>query len=307
MAERYRAVVFTEYGGPEVLHVAELEAPLPGPGQVRVAVRAAGVNPIDWKIRSGAMAQAARTFPVVPGVEMAGVVDRLGEGVTGFAVGDAVLGTAAGTYAELALARVTSITAKPAELPWEVAAALPVAATTAYRVLALLGAAAGETLLIDGAAGGVGTLAVQVARHRGLTVIGTVGQHNHAYLRSLGAIPVTYGEGLVERVRAVAPHGVDAALDASGRGSLPALVELAGGPDRVVTIADYPGASALGVRFTSGGADDVPGSLADAAALAAAGTLDVPIARTYRLAEAADAQRDSQAGHVRGKLVVLPS
>lgn len=306
MGERYRAVVFYEYGGPEVLRLAELNAPLPGPGQVRVVVRAAGVNPIDWKIRGGAMAGTSRReFPVVPGVELAGVVDRLGEGVTQFAVGDQVLGTAPGAYAELALAQVGSLTAKPARLPWEVAAALPVAATTAYRVLSLLGASAGQTLLVDGAAGGVGTVTVQVARHRGLTVIGTASENNHAYLRSLGVVPVRYGEGLAERVRAAAPQGVDIALDASGRGSLPALVELTGDPGRVVTIADYPGAAALGARFSSGGPDEVPGSLADAVALTEAGTISIPIARTYPLAEAAQAHRDSEAGHVRGKLVLL--
>jgi NADPH:quinone reductase-like Zn-dependent oxidoreductase len=305
MADRYKAVVFSEYGGPDVLRLAELDAPEPGPGQVRIAVRAAGVNPIDWKIRSGAMAGVMPvTFPSVPGSDVAGVVDQVGPGVTEFSAGDEVLGTAPGSYAELALASVDSITAKPAKVTWELAAALPVVAKTTYRCLALLGVAAGETLLIDGAAGGVGTVAVQVAVHRGISVIGTASPANHEYLRSLGATPVSYGEGLADRVRAVAPQGVDAALDASGRGSLATLVELAGGPERVVTIAD-PAAAELGVRFSSGGPDEVPGSLADAAALAAEGTITLPIARTYPLADAADAQRESEAGHVRGKLILL--
>jgi NADPH:quinone reductase-like Zn-dependent oxidoreductase len=306
MTETYRAVEYTEYGGPEVLRVVERDAPEPGPGQVRVAVRAAGVNPIDWKIRSGAMARVMPArFPVVPGSDMAGVVDRVGPGVTAFAVGDEVLGRGSGTYAELTLAAVEGITRKPPEVSWEVAAGLPVVATTTYRVLALLGLKPGETLVVDGAAGGVGTVAVQVARHRGATVIGTAGPANHEYLRSLGAIPVAYGEGLADRVREVAPQGVDAALDASGRGSLAALVDLVGGPERVVTIADSAAAE-LGVRFTSGGADEVPGSLADAVSLVAAGTVTLPVARTYPLSEAAAAHRDSEAGHVRGKLVLLP-
>jgi NADPH:quinone reductase-like Zn-dependent oxidoreductase len=306
MTETYRAVEYAEYGGPEVLRVVERDAPEPGPDQVRVAIRAAGLNPIDWKLRSGEMAEVMPArFPVVPGVDMAGMVDRVGPGVTEFAVGDEVLGKGSGTYAELTLASTEGITAKPPEVSWEVAAGLPVVATTTYRVLALLGVKPGETLLIDGAAGGVGTIAVQVARQRGVEVIGTASPANHDYLSSLGAKPVSYGEGLAERVRAVSPGGVDAALDASGRGSLRALVDLVGGPERVVTIADGSAAE-LGVRFTSGGPDEVPGSLTDAVSLVAAGEITLPIARVYSLDDAADAQRDSEAGHVRGKLILVP-
>ena len=308
MADTYRAVVFSEYGDPDVLHVVERDVPRPGPGEVRIAVRAAGVNPFDWKVRSGAMPLVpAGGFPSVPGADVAGVVDEVGEGVTEYAVGDEVLGAASsGSYAEVAVASADRITAKPSGVSWEVAAGLPVVATTTYRVLALLDLTPGETVLIDGAAGGVGTVAVQVARHRGLTVIGTASERNHDYLRSLGAIPVTYGDGLADRVRVVAPQGVDAAVDASGRGSLATLVDLTGGPERVVTIADGAAAE-LGVRFTFGGPDEVPGSLADAVALVAAGELTLPIARTYPLADAASAHRDSEAGHVQGKLVLLTS
>ncbi|GAA5016393.1 NADP-dependent oxidoreductase [Actinopolymorpha pittospori] len=308
MADTYRAVVFSEYGDPDVLRIVERDAPRPGPGEVRIAVRAAGVNPIDWKVRSGVMPLVpAGGFPSVPGVDVAGVVEEVGEGVTEYAVGDEVLGAASsGSYAEVAVAPVEKITAKPSEVSWEVAGGLSVAATTTYRVFALLDLTPGETVLIDGAAGGVGTVAVQVARHRGLTVIGTASERNHDYLRSLGAIPVTYGDGLADRVRAVAPQGVDAAVDASGRGSLATLVDLTGGPERVVTIADGAAAD-LGVRFTFGGPDEVPGSLADAVALVATGKLILPIARTYSLAEAASAHWDSEAGHVQGKLVLLTS
>jgi NADPH:quinone reductase-like Zn-dependent oxidoreductase len=305
MSNTYHAVVFTEYGTPAVLRLVELDAPHPGPGQVRIAVRAAGVNPVDWKIRSGAMASVLPIeLPATPGFEVAGVVDELGAGVTEFAVGDEVLGSTAAGYGELALAAVGAITAKPAEVPWDVAAGLPVVASTAYRVLALLNATAGQTLVIDGAAGGVGTITVQIALHRGLKVIGTASEPNHDYLRSLGATPVSYGDGLAGRISAVAPDGVDVALDAAGRGSLRALVDLTGSPQRVVTIADHT-AAALGVRFTSGGTDEVPGSLADVAALVAAGTITLPISRSYPLSDAAVAHRDSEAGHVRGKLILL--
>ncbi|MER7865265.1 NADP-dependent oxidoreductase [Amycolatopsis japonica] len=307
MTDTYRSIVFTEYGDSGVLRVLERELPEPGPGQVRVAVRAASVNPIDWKIRSGQMAEVFPTeFPAIPGGDIAGVVDAVGEGVSEFATGDEVLGSGAGGYAEYVLAKPASLVRKPESLSWELAAALPAVVNTAYRALNLLDLQEGETLLIDGAAGGVGTVAVQLAVARGLTVVGTASEGNHEYLRSLGAVPVQYGEGLSERVRDVAPQGVDASFDASGRGSLGTLVELTGGPKRVITIA-APDAADHGVRFTSGTpAEQVPGSLAEGAALAAEGKLDLPIARVYPLAEAAAAQDESEAGHVRGKLVLVP-
>jgi NADPH:quinone reductase-like Zn-dependent oxidoreductase len=307
MSNTYRAVVFSEYGDPDVLRLVDLDAPEPGPGQVRIAVRAASVNPLDWKLRSGAMAEFMPVaFPAVPGVDVAGVIDRVGEGVSEFAVGAEVFGkTRNGSYAELALAGVDTITAKPAEVPWEVAAALPVAASTAHHALAQLDLTDGETIVIDGAAGGVGTLAVQVAHQRGLSVIGTASPSNHEYLRSLGAIPVTYGEGLADRIRAINASGADAALDAAGHGSLPELIDITGDSERVITIAD-PSAGTLGVRFVSGEPDHMADVLAETAASVAAGTITLPIARTYPLSEAADAHRDSQAGHVRGKLILLP-
>ncbi|MCA1717078.1 MAG: NADP-dependent oxidoreductase, partial [Actinobacteria bacterium] len=202
-----KAVVIDEFGGPEVLHVVDRELPEPGTGQVRVRVRAAGVNPVDSKIRSGAAQQMFPTqLPAVLGIEIAGTVDGVGPGVDGLAVGDDVLGFAdGGGYAEYALA--TTVAPKPAQLEWAAAAALPVAAETALRVLNLLEVTQGDTVLIHGAAGGVGTVAVQVAVARGATVIGTASEPNHDYLRELGATPVLYGDGLVDRVREVAPDG----------------------------------------------------------------------------------------------------
>ncbi|MFH9677359.1 NADP-dependent oxidoreductase [Streptomyces sp. NPDC017405] len=307
MQANYRTVTFSEYGDPEVLQVVERPLPVPGAGEVRLAVRAAGVNPLDWKIRSGAAASFSPVeFPVVPGGDVAGVVDAVGPGVTGFAVGDEVLGSIGfGGYAEAVVVSAGTLTRKPASVPWETAAALPAAANTAVHALDELKLREGETLVIDGAAGGVGTVAVQLAVLRGARVVGTAREANHAYLRSLGATPVEYGTGLADRVRSVAPQGVDAVLDASGRGSLPALIEVAGGPDRVVTIADFS-AAGLGVRMVSADAEGAGRRIGEAAALAAEGKLTVPIAATYSLQEAAEAHRVSEQGHVRGKLVILP-
>lgn len=295
---------FDRFGGPEVVTVGEAEVPEPKPGQVRVAVRAAGVNQADWKMVGGLFGGEPPAEPRGIGFEIAGVVDSVGAGVEGFAAGDEVLGQASGGYAEYALAAAADLTAKPAGLAWEVAGGLTIAAETAYRCLDLLGVRAGETLLVHAAAGSVGSVATQLAVHRGVRVIGTASERNHDYLRSLGAIPVTYGEGLVERVRAVTPV-VDAVLDASGRGVLPDSIELAGGPDRVVTIADFPGAAAHGVRFTGESGPLAP-VFAELLPLAADGKLDLRIGGTYPLARAAEALAESKSGHARGKLVLLP-
>ncbi|AEV83186.1 NADPH:quinone reductase [Actinoplanes sp. SE50] len=298
-----RAIVFQEFGGPEVLRVTEADVPEPGPGQVRIRVRAAGVNQLDHKIREGAMAQVfPTTFPATPGLEAAGVIDATGEGVTGPAPGDEVIAfTDTGAYAEFALATV--VAPKPAGLSWAEAAALPVAGETAQRVLGLLGVKAGETLLIHGASGAVGGVAVQLAVASGATVIGVASPANHDYVRSLGAIPVAYGEGLIARVREVAPQGVDAVFDAAGYGALPDSIDLAGGStERVVTIAD-PAARTLGVVFSAGAQNTVEG-LTDLARLAGTGALRLTVAGTYPLSDAGRAQVQSATGHTRGKLVI---
>ncbi|MGC5540352.1 NADP-dependent oxidoreductase [Streptomyces griseus] len=302
------AIVYEEFGGPDVLHLARLDPPRPGPGQVRVAVRAAGVNPLDHKIRNGWMEGVFPTpLPATPGVEFAGVVQETGEGVTAFVPGDEVLGwSATGSYATEALAGAAALARKPEGLSWEQAAALPVATDTASRVLDELALAEGETLLLHGAGGGVGSAAVQLATARGATVIGTASPANHDYLRVLGAVPVAYGDGLVERVRELAPEGVDAVFDASGRGALPASIELRGGTtDRIVTIADGDAAE-LGVAFSPGGGPPSAERLAESARLAATGELRVEIAQVFPLADAASAHALSEGGHVRGKLVLLP-
>lgn len=300
-----RVVRYHRYGGPEVLAVEEVPTPGPAQGQVRVSVRAAGVNAIDWKRRRGLFA-GDRTLsePESTGVEMSGTIDAVGPGVEGWSPGQDVLGVASGAAATEVIANPGSLVIKPSWLPFDRAAVLPVAVETAYRTLGLLDPQPGQTLLIHAAAGGVGLAASQLAIARGVEVIGTASPRHHDFLRKLGVKPVSYGDGLVERVRAVAPDGVDAVLDASGRGALPDSIELAGGADKVLTIAD-PRAAEYGVRF-SGGAEGVPLPEVFAAVLPLIerGSLDLPIEASFPLERTADAQRLSEDGHVRGKIVI---
>ncbi|MEV7382489.1 NADP-dependent oxidoreductase [Streptomyces lydicus] len=301
-----RAIMYNEFGGADVLALRETGKPEPGPGDVRVKVVAVGVNPLDYKRRYGWVEQFyPTTFPAVPGLEFAGIVDALGEGVTEVAVGDEVFGwTHTGAYAEYALAG--DIAPKPAELSFATAAALPVAGETAQRVLDELGVAEGETMLLHGAAGAVGQVAVQLAVALGVTVIGTASPANHDFLRTLGAVPVAYGAGLADRVRAAAPQGVDAVFDAAGHDALPVSIALRGGTtDRIVTIAATDAAE-HGVPFSAGGtpSEQVRAGLVKHARLAVEGKLTVPVAETFALADAAKAQELSEAGHVRGKLII---
>ncbi|WP_433856351.1 NADP-dependent oxidoreductase [Streptomyces kronopolitis] len=299
-----KAITFSEYGAPEVLRLSEVSTPEPGPGQVRIRVRAASVNPLDLKVRSGLMAKVAPArFPVTPGLDAAGVVDAVGEGADA-AVGDEVLGAAAGgSYGEYALLERPA--AKPQGLSWEVAASLVTVGRTAFRVLRELEVRAGQTLLVHGAAGSVGTVAVQLAAARGITVVGTVGEHDIERVTALGATAVRYGDGWVERVKAAAPQGVDAVFDASGAGVLAESVALAGDSARVITIADMTAAQ-HDVRFSAGGADPADDSLAQLVRMAAAGELDLPVWRAYPLDQAAAAHGDLEARRNRGKVVLLP-
>ncbi|WP_327700913.1 NADP-dependent oxidoreductase [Streptomyces decoyicus] len=310
-----RAIIYNAFGGPEVLALGHTDKPVPGPGEVRVKVVTVGVNPLDYKRRYGWVEQFyPTTFPAVPGLEFAGVVDAIGEAADGgpdgdpadaLAVGDEVFGwTSTGAYAEYAL--VGDIVRKPAALSFEAAATLPVAGETARRVLDLLGLREGETLLLHGAAGAVGQIAIQLAVALGASVVGTASPANHDFLRSLGAVPVAYGAGLAERVRAAAPQGVDAVFDAAGQDALPVSIALLGGTtDRIVTIADTHAAD-HGVVFSAGGTppEKVREILTAHARLAVEGRLAVPVVETFALADAAKAQELSEAGHVRGKLVI---
>jgi NADPH:quinone reductase-like Zn-dependent oxidoreductase len=297
-----RAVRFSRFGGPEVLEIVDLPDPHPGPGQVRIAVRAAGVNPSDGKKRQGMM---DRELPQTLGHEAAGVVDEVGEGVADVAAGDRVFGFSAGGAAQAELAVLSHYAPIPPSLDFPAAAALPAAIETATRALDQLGAGSGSTLLINGASGSVGSAAVQFAVIRGAHVIGTASPANHQYLRSLGAEPVAYGQGLTGRVRALAPDGVDLALDVAGSGVLPELIELAGGPEHVLTIADFSGAQEHGVRFSSGDAGRAVHALAGIGELIESGRFSIPVAQTFPLAEIVQAHRASENGHVRGKLVLV--
>ena len=303
-----RIVQFAEYGTPEVLRVVDAEPPVPGPTQVRIAVRATGVNPIDWKILSGQMRELFPVeLPAGVGSDVAGVVDAIGAEVTEWAVGDEVLGqSTTGSFADYALTESDEIVRKPAGVAWEVAGSLAGAGGTAYAVLKKLGIKAGETLLIHAAAGGVGTFAVQLAKAQGVNVIGTAGEANHEYLRSLGATPVTYGDGLAERVRAVAPQGVDAVLDASGRGEIPLSIELTGNPARVLTLVAFD-AAGTGIQIHAGGSgSELGAALRELAALAEQARLVVSISQTFPLTEAAAALSASMTGHGHGKIAVVP-
>jgi NADPH:quinone reductase-like Zn-dependent oxidoreductase len=297
-----KAVRFSQFGGPEVLEIVDLPDPHAGPGQVRIAVRAAGVNPSDWKKREGLM---GGELPQTMGYEAAGVVDEVGEGVADVAVGDRVFGFAAEGAAQAELAVLSYYAPIPPSLDFPAAAALPAAIETATRALDQLGAGSGSTLLINGASGSVGSAAVQLAVARGARVIGTASPANHEYLRSLGAEPVAYGEGLAGRVRALAPGGADAALDVAGSGVLPEFIELAGGPEHVVTIADFAGAQKYGVRFSRGEDGRAIHALTGIGELIEAGRFSLPVAQTFPLAEIAAAHRVSQDGHRRGKLVLV--
>ncbi|PZF80522.1 NADP-dependent oxidoreductase [Jiangella anatolica] len=299
-----RAVRYARYGDPGVLSVDSVELPEPGPGEVRVAVRAAGVNPYDSKARRGLYASdGAPAAPVRVGLEYSGVVDALGPDVTAWAVGDPVFGLAAGSAATHVVVPADGLVSKPDWLSFPQAAALPVACETAYRAVRLLDVAAGDTVLVHAAAGGVGLVASQLALARGARVIGTAGAANQEFLASLGIEPVLYGDGLAARVRAIVPDGVDAVLDASGRGVLPVSVELAGGPERVVTIADGS-ASQYGVRATWSADLPLPRVFETVLPLIHQGAVQLPVAATFPLEQVAEAHAVSETGHLRGKLVL---
>jgi NADPH:quinone reductase-like Zn-dependent oxidoreductase len=299
-----RALLFTTYGGPEVLEWAEAPEPHAGPGQVRIAVRAASVNPIDWKTIGGAM---SRGKPMAGtgylGSDAAGVVDEVGHGVTGVAVGDEVFGRGRNAQAEYAL--LGSWAAKPPSIDWAVAAAAGVAGETAERGLRLLAVKAGDSLFVDGGAGGVGAVAVQMALARGAKVIASSSEANLDYLREIGATPVLYGQGEAERVRAAAGGPVDAVFDVAGKTPVQELISLVPQPSQVLSIANFA-AGQVGARVTGGSADSHPmEALALVAELLAENKLVIKV-QTFPFDRAAEPYRISQSGHVRGKLVLVP-
>ena len=296
-----RAVQFARYGGPDVLAVVDAEKPHPGPGEVRVASRAAGVQQVDAKIRAGYLqAFMPVQLPLISGWDAAGIVDEIGDGVQGVAVGDRIFGSGREAYAEHVV--LTAWAPMPAGLSFVEAAGYPGSVATAVRILYEIGVRTGEVLLVSGASGGAGSAVLQLARERRIAVVATASAGNQDYLRSLGATATTYGEGLIDRVRLLAPGGVDAALDLAGSGVLPDLVELTGDPGKVLTIADM-NATAHGVRFSGEDADSAA-AYAEAARLFREASFTIPVQATYPLERAGEAQARSAAGHARGRIVL---
>lgn len=299
-----RSLQYSIYGGPEVLSWDDAPEPHAGAGEIRIAVRAASVNPIDWKTFTGAMAGGKPLSSTgYLGYDAAGVVDEVGDGVDGVSVGDEVLGLGSNTQAEFAVLR--SWAAKPASIDWATAAAAGVAGETSERALRLLGVTAGDTLFIDGGSGGVGAVGVQLAVARGLKVIASGSQRNHDYLREIGAIPVQYGDGFADRVRSAADGPIDAVFDVVGKAAISDLTSLVPQASKVVTIANF-GAASSGAQVTGGGADSDPmTALAEVAGLLAGGDIVMTV-QTFPFERADEAYRTSQGGHVRGKIVLVP-
>ncbi|MGC4932231.1 NADP-dependent oxidoreductase [Gordonia sp. DT30] len=296
-----KAARFSRFGGPDVLEIVDLPAPHAGPGEIRIKVRAAGVNASDWKKRQGLMDQE---LPQTLGYEAAGVVDELGAGVSGVALGDRVFGASAYGAAQAELSVLSYWAKTPESLADTDAAAIPAAAETAARALDTLDVASGTTLFINGASGSIGSAAVQFAVARGVRVIGSASPVTHERLRFLGAEPVAYGDGMSARVHALAPTGIARALDVAGNSVLPELIEFTGSPERVVTIADFVGARDNGVRFSRGDDGRATYAFAQAATLASEDRFSIPVGATFDLSEVAQAHRVGESGAVRGKLVL---
>ena len=306
-----RAVRFDHYGGPDVLEVVDVERPEPGEGQVLVRVRAAGINPGEIPIREGLFHdRSPATFPSGEGSDLAGVVEAVGPGVDGFAVGDEVLGftNRRASHAEYVVAQQDELTPKPAGLSWEVAGGLFVVGSTAWAAIRAVAPRPGQTLVVSGAAGGVGSLTVQLGRRAGASVIGLAGEANHAWLRAHDVIPVTYGDGVAERIRAAAPEGrVDAFIDTFGGGYVAmAVEELNVPPERIDTIIDWQAASRYGAKTDGNSVGASASVLAELAQPLADGELELPIAATYPLDQVRDAYAELERRHTRGKIVLIP-
>ncbi|MGR6916740.1 NADP-dependent oxidoreductase [[Actinomadura] parvosata] len=304
-----KAVRFHEYGGIEVLRVEEVERPVPGPGQVLVKVKAAGINPGEAYIRVGGVHERwPATFPSGQGTDLAGVVVEPGPHVRGFAVGDEVLGYThrRASHAQYVVVDDTALTVRPEGLSWDVAGSLQVAGATAYATVFAVEPGPGDTVVVSGAAGGVGSLAVQLARRRGATVIGLASEPNHAWLQEHGVIPVAYGPGVADRIRQAAGGRVDAFIDTWGDGYVELAVDLGVHPERINTIRDWHTAAKVGARAYGESSATSAVVLGELARLAARGELDVPIARTYPLDQVRDAFRELERRHTHGKIVLRP-
>jgi NADPH:quinone reductase-like Zn-dependent oxidoreductase len=304
-----KAVRFHEYGGIDVLRVEEVERPVPGPGQALVEVRAAGIQPGEVMIRKGARHELwPARFPSGQGSDLAGVVVELGPEVRGLAVGDEVLGFThnRASHAEFVAVDDVQVTPRPEGLSWDVAGSLYVAGTTAYATVFAVDPGPGDTVVVSGAAGGVGSLSVQLARRRGATVIGLASKPNHAWLRNRGVVPVEYGEGVAERIRQASDGKVDAFIDTVGEGYVDLAVELGVRPKRINTIRDWQAAAKVGARTDGEGSAACAVVVGELARLVARGELEAPIARTFPLEQVQDAFRELEQGHTHGKIVLRP-
>jgi NADPH:quinone reductase-like Zn-dependent oxidoreductase len=303
------AVRFDEYGDIDVLKVVEVPKPVPGPGQVLVKVVAAGINPGEATIRKGLLdAIWPATFPSGEGSDLAGVVAETGPDVTRFAVGDEVLGfvDTRGSHAELVAADVDNLVARPANVPWEVAGSLFVVGTTAYAAVRAVSLAPGDTVVVSGAAGGVGSVAVQLAAAAGAKVIGLASEAHHDWLAAHGVIPLAYGDGVAERIKEVSEGHVDALVDTFGGGYVATAIELGVAPDRIDTIIDRAAAQQYGTKVDGSAAAATAGVLDELAGLLADGRLEIPIAKVYPLGEVREAYRQLEQRHTLGKIVLQP-
>jgi NADPH:quinone reductase-like Zn-dependent oxidoreductase len=305
-----KAVRLEEYGGVDVLQIVEVPRPEPGPDQVLVQVKAAGINPGEAKIRDGALAALwPATFPFGEGSDLAGVVVATGPGVTAFKAGDEVIGWTdnRASHAEYVVTEAEKLTPKPSAVPWEVAGALYVAGATAWAAVRAVGLSEGDTVVVAGAAGGVGSIAVQLAKQAGATVIGLASEPNHGWLRDHGVLQVTYGDGVEDRVRAAAPDGkVDAFVDTVGGDYVQLALDLGVAPSRVDTVANFEAVEKFGVKGDGSMVGSSAAVLAELAGAIAAGELEIPIAATYPLDQVKDAYRELAHGHTRGKIVLIP-
>jgi len=304
-----RAVKFDHYGEIDVLRVVEVERPVPKPNQVLVRVKAAGINPGEIMIRKGVFADRwPATFPSGQGSDLAGIVEEIGSAVKNVAVGDEIIGFTEdrASHAELVILEVGHFVPRPAHVPWEQAGALFVAGTTAYAAVKAVALTASDTLVVSGAAGGVGSIVVQLARNIGAKVLGLASAANHAWLTDHGVIPISYGDGVAERIRAASGNKIDAFVDAFGGGYVELALKLGVAPDRNDTIIDFAAAAKYGVKSEGNSAAANAGVLAELAGLIEAGRLEIPIAKTYRLADVREAYQDLEKRHTRGKIVLVP-
>jgi NADPH:quinone reductase-like Zn-dependent oxidoreductase len=306
---RSRAVKFDKYGGIDVLNVVEVPRPVPGKGQVLVRIKATGINPGEGTIREGKLAkQWPATFPSGEGSDLAGTVEEVGEEVKNIKIGDEVIGFTdnRASHAELVIVETDHLIPRPAKVPWEQAGALFVVGTTAYSAVKAVALKAGDTVVVSAAAGGVGSIIVQLAKNTGANVIGISGEDSHSWLSGKGITPVAYGEGMADRIRKAAGGRIDAFIDTHGDGYVELAIGLGIAPERINTIIDFEAAKKYGVKMAGSAESAKAEVLSELAEMIATGRLEIPIARVYHLADVRDAFRELEKHHTHGKIVLVP-